>query len=64
MEADAVAFPKQDAARQGLLIAFIDESGLSERLCTRAADHGRVLPEMGIRVGLELSPKWRDLAER
>src|SRR6059058_3877844 len=29
MEADAVAFPKQDAARQGLLIAFIDESGLS-----------------------------------
>jgi len=26
MEADAVAFPKQDAARQGRLIAFIDES--------------------------------------
>jgi len=45
MEADAVALPKQVAARQGLLIAFIDESGLSGLSCTRAANHRRVLPE-------------------
>jgi hypothetical protein len=39
MEADAVAFPKQDAAPQRLLI------------CTHAGYHGRVLPETSVRVG-------------
>src|SRR5207245_2087853 len=42
MEADAVAFPKQGAARQGLLIAFSDESGLSERSVHARPCHGRV----------------------
>jgi len=60
MEADAVAFPKQGAARQGLLIAFSDESGLSERSVHARPCHGRVLPETSVRVRLKLSPKWCD----
>ena len=60
MEADAVAFPKQGAARQELLIAFSDESGLSERSVHARPCHGRVLPETSVRVRLKLSPKWCD----
>src|SRR5947207_1913295 len=57
-------FAKQDAAREGLLSAFGHASGLCDRSVHARPCYGRVLPEMGIRVRLELSPKWRDLAER
>ena len=50
MEADAVALPKQDAARQGLLIARHATGGFYPR------DERPRRPQA-------TSPKWRDLAE-
>src|SRR5438309_9022905 len=54
MEADRVALPQQDASRQGLLIDFIDESGVTGlSLHARGIPHRRVLPETSVRVGLQ-----------
>src|SRR5207249_8186222 len=54
-----------NTARQGLLIAFTDESGRSERLHARGMPTGGFYPgEKRLRWPRATSPTWRELAER